>query len=232
MATLCESIFSQVSRLGRAAQCAAFLAYEYAPAFTAADRAFTHRPFTSPFWFLIQRCLTHHIYESIWPVIEIANQIGAALKLKGWMIATAESCTGGGIAEAITAVPGCSAWFDRAFVTYSYEAKVEALGVQQSSLDEYGAVSEQVVQEMARGALGHSRAHVAIAVSGIAGPAGGTLEKPVGSVWIAWATRDSIDANGALNSKVISKRYLFSGDREDVRQQTVVKALAELLHNL
>jgi nicotinamide-nucleotide amidase len=165
-------------------------------------------------------------------VIEIANQIGAALKLKGWMIATAESCTGGGIAEAITAVPGCSAWFDRAFVTYSYEAKVEALGVQQSSLDEYGAVSEQVVREMAQGALGHSRAHVAIAVSGIAGPAGGTLEKPVGSVWIAWATRDSIDANGALNSKVISKRYLFSGDREDVRQQTVVKALAELLHNL
>lgn len=165
-------------------------------------------------------------------MIEIANQIGAALKLKGWMIATAESCTGGGIAEAITAVPGCSAWFDRAFVTYSYEAKVEALGVQQSSLDEYGAVSEQVVQEMARGALGHSRAHVAIAVSGIAGPAGGTLEKPVGSVWIAWATRDSIDANGALNSKVISKRYLFSGDREDVRKQTVVKALAELLHNL
>lgn len=165
-------------------------------------------------------------------MIEIANQIGAALKLKGWMIATAESCTGGGIAEAITAVPGCSAWFDRAFVTYSYQAKVEALGVQQSSLDEYGAVSEQVVQEMARGALVHSRAHVAIAVSGIAGPAGGTLEKPVGSVWIAWATRESIDANGALNSKVISKRYLFSGDREDVRQQTVVKALAELLHNL
>ncbi len=165
-------------------------------------------------------------------MIEIANQVGVALKSKGWMITTAESCTGGGIAEAITAVAGCSAWFDRAFVTYSYEAKVEVLGVRQSSLDEYGAVSEQVVQEMARGALRHSRAHVAIAVSGIAGPAGGTPEKPVGSVWIAWATRDSIDANGALNSVVISKRYLFSGDREAVRQQTVVKALTELLHNL
>ncbi len=165
-------------------------------------------------------------------MIEIANQVGVALKSKGWMITTAESCTGGGIAEAITAVAGCSAWFDRAFVTYSYEAKVEVLGVRQSSLDEYGAVSEQVVQEMARGALRHSRAHVAIAVSGIAGPAGGTPEKPVGSVWIAWATRDSIDANGALNSAVISKRYLFSGDREAVRQQTVVKALTELLHNL
>lgn len=101
------------------------------------------------------------------------------------MIATAESCTGGGIAEAITAVAGCSAWFDRAFVTYSYEAKVEVLGVDQASLDVHGAVSEAVVQEMARGALAKSRAHVAIAVSGIAGPAGGTFEKPVGTVWIA-----------------------------------------------
>lgn len=144
------------------------------------------------------------------------------------MIATAESCTGGGIADAITAVAGCSAWFDRAFVTYSYEAKVEVLGVHQASLDVHGAVSEIVVQEMARGALVRSRADVAIAVSGIAGPAGGTFEKPVGTVWIAWATRAAVGEK----SPVISKRYLFLGDRAAVRRQTVDKALAELLHNL
>jgi nicotinamide-nucleotide amidase len=161
-------------------------------------------------------------------VIELASQIGVALTTKGWMIATAESCTGGGIAEAITAIPGCSAWFDRAFVTYSYEAKVEVLGVAQTSLDVHGAVSETVVREMAQGALAKSRAHVAIAVSGIAGPAGGTFEKPVGTVWIAWATRNAIGEN----SSIISKRYLFSGDRAAVRSQTVTKALAELLHNL
>jgi nicotinamide-nucleotide amidase len=161
-------------------------------------------------------------------VIEFARELGVALQAKGWMIATAESCTGGGIAEAITAVAGCSAWFDRAFVTYSYEAKVEALGVLQASLDTHGAVSETVVQEMARGALAKSRAHVAIAVSGIAGPAGGTFEKPVGTVWIAWATRHAIGED----SSIISKRYLFSGDRAAVRSQTVAKALAELLHNL
>lgn len=161
-------------------------------------------------------------------MIESAQELGAALQAKGWMIATAESCTGGGIAEAITAVAGCSAWFDRAFVTYSYEAKVEVLGVLQASLDTHGAVSETVVQEMARGALAKSRAHVAIAVSGIAGPQGGTFEKPVGTVWIAWGIRG---ANGG-NSSIISKRYLFSGDRAAVRSQTVVKALAELLHNL
>ncbi len=163
---------------------------------------------------------------------QLATQLGAALQAKGWMITTAESCTGGGIAEAITAVAGCSAWFDRAFVTYSYEAKVEMLGVSQASLDEHGAVSEAVVQQMARGALAQSRAQVAIAVSGIAGPAGGTPEKPVGTVWIAWATRDLSSAPAQGNSVVISKRYLFLGDREAVRQQTVAKAMAELLHNL
>ena len=163
---------------------------------------------------------------------QLATQLGAALQAKGWMITTAESCTGGGIAEAITAVAGCSAWFDRAFVTYSYEAKVEMLGVSQASLDEHGAVSETVVQQMARGALAQSRAQVAIAVSGIAGPAGGTPEKPVGTVWIAWSTRDLSSDPAQGNSVVISKRYLFLGDREAVRQQTVAKAMAELLHNL
>ena len=162
----------------------------------------------------------------------MASRLGAALHAKGWMITTAESCTGGGIAEAITAVAGCSAWFDRAFVTYSYEAKVEMLGVSQASLDEHGAVSDTIVQQMARGALAQSRAQVAIAVSGIAGPAGGTPEKPVGTVWIAWATRDSSRDAAQENSVVISKRYLFLGDREAIRQQTVAKAMAELLHNL
>ena len=153
-------------------------------------------------------------------VIEIASQLGAALHAKGWMIATAESCTGGGIAEAITAIPGCSAWFDRAFVTYSYEAKVEVLGVAQTSLDVHGAVSEIVVQEMAQGALAKSRAHVAIAVSGIAGPAGGTFEKPVGTVWIAWKRRGGYP---------IAKVFHFDGDREAVRRNTVAEALMGVL---
>lgn len=158
---------------------------------------------------------------------QLAERVGAALKAKGWLLATAESCTGGGIAGAVTEIAGSSAWFDCAFVTYSYESKVALLGVSQADLERYGAVSETIVQQMVMGALARSRADVAIAVSGIAGPSGGLPDKPVGTVWIAWASRQSIK-----NNSIISRRYQFSGDRRAVRQQTVIKALEELLHNL
>jgi nicotinamide-nucleotide amidase len=157
----------------------------------------------------------------------LAESVGGALKQKGWLLATAESCTGGGIAEAITEIAGSSDWFDCAFVTYSYESKVALLGVSQTDLERFGAVSEPIVQQMALGALARSRANIAIAVSGIAGPTGGLPDKPVGTVWIAWATRQDID-----NNSIISKRYQFPGDRRAVRRQTVTKALEELLHNL
>ncbi len=132
------------------------------------------------------------------------------------MLATAESCTGGGIAQAVTAIPGASAWFDRGFVVYSNAAKEEVLGVGASTLAAHGAVSEEAVQEMAQGALQRSRAQVAVAVSGIAGPTGGTQEKPVGTVCIAWAVRD-----GPIRAET---RH-FLGDREAVRRQAVQAAL-------
>jgi nicotinamide-nucleotide amidase len=157
----------------------------------------------------------------------LAESVGAALKQKSLMLATAESCTGGGIAEAITEIAGSSAWFDCAFVTYSYESKVALLGVSQTDLERFGAVSEPIVRQMAAGALARSRAHVAIAVSGIAGPTGGLPDKPVGTVWIAWANHEN-----DRNNSIISKCYHFSGDRHAVREQTVGKALEELLHNL
>ncbi len=157
----------------------------------------------------------------------LAEQVGAALMQRGWLLATAESCTGGGISQAITDVAGCSAWFDCAFVTYSYESKVALLGVSQTELERFGAVSDVVVKQMVTGALARSQADVAVAVSGIAGPTGGLPDKPVGTVWIAWATQAD-----AKNNSIISKRYQFSGDRCAVREQTVASALTELLHNL
>src|SRR4030095_13277834 len=118
---------------------------------------------------------------------ELAANVGKALKRRALMLATAESCTGGWIAEAVTMVPGSSVWFERGFVTYTYISKREMLGVLEVTLERNGAGSEQVVLEMARGALSHSHAQVAVAVSGVAGPGGGTPEKPVGTVCLAWA---------------------------------------------
>ena len=119
-------------------------------------------------------------------IIELARQLGKVLKEQGMKIATAESCTGGGIAQAITEIPGSSAWFDRGFVTYSNAAKLQMLQVKQSTLDEFGAVSEQVAIEMVEGALMNSNADLAVSVTGIAGPDGGTNIKPVGTIYIAW----------------------------------------------
>ncbi len=150
---------------------------------------------------------------------ELARQVGARLKAAGAVLVTAESCTGGWAAQAVTAIAGSSEWFERGFVTYSNAAKQELLGVQPQTLQRHGAVSEQTAREMALGALAHSRGTVSLAVTGVAGPGGGSPDKPVGMVCFAWA-RD-----GALESE--TRR--FSGDRESVRRQSVIHALEGLL---
>ncbi len=150
----------------------------------------------------------------------LAEQVGAALKSRGLMLASAESCTGGWVGAAITAVAGSSHWFDRGFITYTNESKQEMLGVSAKTLAEYGAVSEPTVREMVAGALKHSHAQVALAISGIAGPGGATLDKPVGTVCIAWAMR-----SGAGRSQT----FHFQGDRAAVRRQAVVAALQGML---
>ena len=137
---------------------------------------------------------------------------------KGWFLATAESCTGGLIAAACTDLAGSSNWFERGFVSYSNTAKCEVLGVDPALIERHGAVSEPVVRAMASGALAHSQAQVAIAVTGVAGPGGGSPDKPVGTVWLAWATPLG----------VTSEVQHFAGDRAAVRQATVQHALARL----
>ncbi|MGD9786331.1 MAG: nicotinamide-nucleotide amidase [Sulfuricellaceae bacterium] len=150
----------------------------------------------------------------------LAEELGRFLTERGWMLATAESCTGGWVGEAVTAVSGSSAWYDRGFITYTNEAKQEMLGVSPETLAAHGAVSEATVREMAAGALQRSRAQAALAVSGIAGPTGGTVEKPVGLVWFAWAFADG---------RMVAGRQVFSGDRREVRRQAVEVALRGIL---
>jgi nicotinamide-nucleotide amidase len=152
-----------------------------------------------------------------------AEELGRRLQDRGSLLATAESCTGGWIAKVVTDIAGSSSWFDRGFVTYTNESKREMLGVSPQSLEEFGAVSAQVVAEMAEGALARSRADVSIAVSGIAGPAGGSKEKPVGTVYFAWSLsgRDSV-----------VQCLRFAGEREEVRHQTVRVALERLIELL
>jgi nicotinamide-nucleotide amidase len=152
----------------------------------------------------------------------LAQQVGVALKSHGMTLVTAESCTGGGVAQAITMISGSSAWFDRGFVTYSNNAKEEMLGVSPHTLEKHGAVSEQTVREMADGALQYSRAQVALSVSGVAGPTGGTAEKPVGMVWFAWGANDTVRA----------ECHHFPGDRDAVRAKSVQIALQGVLNLL
>ena len=149
-------------------------------------------------------------------LFEIAQQLGQSLKLTEKKIATAESCTGGWIAQIITEVSGSSAWFDRGFVTYSNSAKVQMLGVNPETLTKLGAVSAQTATEMVKGALANSEADCAIAVTGIAGPDGGTADKPVGTVFIAWAYKNR-------ELKVVQKQ--LTGNRHQIRRQTVKIAL-------
>lgn len=153
---------------------------------------------------------------------ELAQKLGAALKAQGKKIATAESCTGGWAAMALTAIPGSSDWFERGYVSYSNAAKREDLGVAEETLRRHGAVSEEVAREMAAGALERARAQVALAITGVAGPSGGTKDKPVGLVCFAWA----------LGSKMTSQTRRFDGDRESVRRQSVLHALERVLELL
>lgn len=153
---------------------------------------------------------------------ELARRIGERLKRAQAMLATAESCTGGWAAQVVTSVAGASAWFDRGFITYSDAAKEELLGVRPETLARHGAVSEQTAREMARGALSRSRASVALSITGVAGPGGGTTEKPVGMVCFAWSR----------GGEVRSETQHFSGDRESVRRQSVIRALEGVLKTL
>lgn len=153
----------------------------------------------------------------------LATLVGAQLKARGLLLATSESCTGGWVAQAITAVSGSSGWFERGFVTYSNAAKEEMLGVRAETLAAHGAVSEQTAREMAAGALRRSQAQVAVAITGVAGPAGGTPEKPVGTVCFAWARS---------GSEPQSDTRRFDGDRESVRRQSVIAALQGVLERL
>lgn len=153
---------------------------------------------------LISRSLGQHLYEE-----------------KRW-ITCAESCTGGLIAKVLTDISGSSAYFDRSFVTYSNQAKQEMLGVQQVTLDQEGAVSEAVVIQMAQGALKAAGADIALSVSGVAGPNGGSIEKPVGTIWFGW-----VDKMGTVRAE----RKIFSGDRESIRLQAALYALQQLQNN-
>lgn len=151
---------------------------------------------------------------------QLSQQLGEALLAKGWVLTCAESCTGGSIAAAVTDVAGSSQWFDRGFVTYSNQAKQDMLGVVKETLENHGAVSEQTVREMVTGALSRSEAQVSVAVSGIAGPSGGTDEKPVGTVCLAWQVE---------GQEAVVRTEHFIGDRSSVREQTVLSALQGLL---
>ena len=148
-----------------------------------------------------------------------AQRLGDQLIQKRWSLVTAESCTGGWIAQTATAIGGSSAWFDRGFVTYSNRSKIEVLGVAESSLQKYGAVSAEVAREMARGALVTAKVEIAVAVTGIAGPEGGTLDKPVGTVCFGWCTK---------GREPISRVMCFDGDRRRIRARTVASAFAGL----
>ena len=162
-------------------------------------------------------------YESLQ---RLAAAVVEDLAATGKAVATAESCTGGWIAKSITDIPGSSAVFGYGLVSYSNGAKEQVLGVSNATLVEHGAVSERVVEEMAEGALRLSGADIAVAVSGIAGPDGGTDDKPVGTVWFAWAVRDG---HNALTDTSCEQ---FSGDRELVRELTVAHALQGILERI
>ena len=155
-------------------------------------------------------------------LLALIGQLAQRLRERGWMMASAESCTGGLIAGACTELSGSSDWFERGFVTYSNRAKTELLGVDAALIDDHGAVSEPVARAMAVGAVERSGARCAVAVTGVAGPTGGTPAKPVGTVWFGWCTPAGI----------FTERQRFNGDRAAVRRASVVHALGGLLQRL
>ena len=152
-------------------------------------------------------------------ISQLAAELGLLLKALNAQVTTAESCTGGGIAEAITRIAGSSAWFEAGFVTYSNQQKTRQLEVPEPLFTRVGAVSREVVEAMVQGAQAQSGARFAVAVSGVAGPGGGSPEKPVGTVWLAWGAGDEVS----------SERRHFAGNRDEVRRQTVIAALEGLI---
>ena len=151
---------------------------------------------------------------------QLASELGDKLKARGWMLATAESCTGGWVGQSVTALPGSSEWYERGFITYANDAKIEMLGVAPETLALHGAVSEETASAMAAGALAHSHAQATLAISGIAGPGGGTPQKPVGLVCYGWALADGT---------VMSSTCRLDGDREEIRSRAVAAALRGLI---
>ena len=153
----------------------------------------------------------------------LAIELGATLKARRYLLSLAESCTGGMVAAAVTSVAGSSAWFDRGFVTYSNQAKIEMLNVSKQTLENFGAVSEQTAAEMALGALKNSQAHIAGGITGIAGPDGGTAEKPIGTVCFAWAE---------THKPTLTITKQFQGNRQEIRQQASIAMMAGLIDRL
>lgn len=153
------------------------------------------------------------------PAQVLCGLVAKLLLNRQWLLVTAESCTGGLIASACTDQAGSSAWFERGFVTYSNASKTELLGVDAALITQHGAVSEPVVRAMVQGALARSHAQVAIAVTGVAGPSGGSIEKPVGTVWLAWA----------MPEQTVTEKCFFPGDRQTVRQSSLHLALSRLV---
>lgn len=151
---------------------------------------------------------------------QLALELSDKLRARGWMLATAESCTGGWVGELLTSLPGSSHWYERGFITYANAAKVEMLGVPPELLETHGAVSEETAMAMAAGALRHSHAQATLAISGIAGPGGGTPQKPVGLVCYGWALDDGT---------VMSSTCRLDGDREEIRSRAVAAALRGLI---
>ncbi len=156
-------------------------------------------------------------------ISKFATELAKSCLKSGKVLATAESCTGGWIAKSLTDIAGSSEWFDGGFVTYSNEAKISMISVLKNTLESHGAVSEAVAIEMARGVLANTNANLSVAISGIAGPGGGTDEKPVGLVWFAYASSNNSDIS------VVTEKYIFNGDRNAVRAQAVLQALSGLL---
>ena len=155
-------------------------------------------------------------------IIDLAGQVGRALQAKGWFLSTAESCTGGGVSQAITEIAGSSEWFDCGFVTYSNASKTELLDIPEAEIAQHGTVSEEIAAAMAEGALANSNADVTISTTGIAGPGGAVPGKPVGTVCFGWSA----------GHRTRTERLVFSGDRRAVREQTVIHALQGLLRFL
>ena len=167
--------------------------------------------------------MDNHSIPAAEPGTELATALGAALKAHGLMLALAESCTGGMVAQVVTSVAGSSAWLDRGFVTYSNAAKIEMLGVSAQTLENFGAVSEEVAAEMAQGALKNSHAQIAASITGIAGPDGGSKAKPVGTVCFAWI---------GFNLPISTITRYFEGNRDKIRQQATTFLMQQLIEQI